>query len=270
MKAIAAFFLFAWRALDGLRKVLHLILLLVFFGLLAVVLSPSIPIVPHKTALVVAPQGALVEQLAGDPFERAVAEAYGQMRAETLVRDLVEAIEAAKTDERIEVLVLDLSAMAGGGVAKLEEVAAAIRDFRGSGKRVIAFGEGYDQSQYYIAAQADDIYLDPQGLVLIEGFGYYRTFLKGVIDKLAVDVNVFRAGKFKSFTDQFSRSDMSEQEEQESLAWLNALWGQYQAGVTKARGLDAGAIAAYANDFVAAAKERQGDLAAVAVEKGLV
>ena len=104
---------------------------------------------------------------------------------------------------------LDLGHMAGGGVAKLEEVAAAIRDFRTSGKKVIAFGEGYDQAQYYIAAQADEIYLDPQGLVLIDGFGYYRTFLKGVIDKLAVDVNVFRAGKFKSYTDQFSRSDMS-------------------------------------------------------------
>ena len=76
-----------------------------------------------------------------------------------------------------------------------------------------------------------------------------------MIDKLAVDVNVFRAGKFKSFTDQFSRSDMSEQEEQESMAWLNALWTHYQAGVTKARGLDAGAIAAYSNEY---ARDREG------------
>ena len=270
MKYVAAFFSFTWRLLDGLRKALHLIVLLVIFLVVVAVLSPRIPIVPHQAALVIAPQGAIVEQLSGDPLERAIAEVYGQGRAETLLRDLVEAIAEAKTDKRIEVLVLDLDAMAGGGVAKLEELSAAVRDFRTSGKRVIAYGQGFDQSQYYVAAHADEIYLDPQGLVLIEGFGYYRTFLKGVIDKLAIDVNVFRAGKFKSFTDQFSRSDMSEQEEQESLAWLNALWGQYQAGVTKARGLDAGAIAAYANDFVAAAKERQGDLAAVAVEKGLV
>ena len=97
MKAIAAFFGFVWRALDALRKVLHLIVLLVLFLGLAAALSPSIPIVPHKTALVIAPQGTLVEQLAGDPFDRAVAELYGQQRAETLVRDLVDAIEAAKT-----------------------------------------------------------------------------------------------------------------------------------------------------------------------------
>ena len=270
MKALATFFGFVWRVLDALRKVMHLIVLLVLFLGIASALSPSIPIVPHKTALVIAPQGTLVEQLAGDPFDRAVAELYGQQRAETLVRDLTDAIESAKTDKRVEVLVLDLGHMAGGGVAKLEEVAKSIRDFRTSGKKVYAYGEGFDQAQYYLAAQADEIYLDPQGLVLIDGFGYYRTFLKGLIDKLAVDVNVFKAGKFKSYTDQFSRSDMAETEEEESLAWLNSLWGQYQAGVVKARKLEEGAIADYANNFAALAKQQRGDLAAVALDKGLV
>ena len=125
MKAIATFFTFVWRALDGLRKVLHLIVLLVTFLVIGAALSPNIPIVPHKTALVIAPQGTLVEQLAGDPFDRAIAELYGRQRAETLVRDLTDAIEAAKTDKRVEVLVLDLGHMAGGGVAKLEEGSAA-------------------------------------------------------------------------------------------------------------------------------------------------
>lgn len=270
MKAITAIFGFIWRGLDGVRKVLHLILLLALFMLVGAALSPSIPMVPHKAALVIAPQGVIVEQLAGDPLERAVAEVYGQERPETLLRDLIDTIDAARDDKRIEVMVLDLGSLAGGGVAKLEELAQAIQKFRAGGKKVFAFGESFDQSQYYLAAQADEIYLDPQGLVLIEGFGYYRTFLKGVIDKLAVDVNVFRAGKFKSFTDQFSRSDMSEQEEQESLDWLHALWTQYQAGVTKARGLDAGAIAAYSNEYAQIATSHRGDLAAAALEKGLV
>jgi protease-4 len=270
MKTLATIFGFVWRVLDALRKVMHLIVLLVLFLGLAAALSPSIPIVPHKTALVIAPQGALVEQLAGDPFDRAVAELYGQQRAETLVRDLTDAIEAAKTDKRVEALVLDVGSMAGGGVAKLEEVARAVRDFRTSGKKVYAYGEGFDQAQYYLAAHADEVYLDPQGLILIDGFGYYRTFLKGLIDKLAVDVNVFRAGKFKSYTDQFSRSDMADTEEEESLGWLNSLWSQYQAGVVKARRLEEGAIADYANNFAAHAKAQRGDLAAVALEKKLV
>lgn len=270
MKAIAGIFGLIWRGLDGVRKVLHLILLLGFFLLIGAALSPSSPIIPTKAALVLAPQGSLVEQLSGDPFERAVSEAYGNSRPETLLRDLIDAVDNASKDKRIELMVLDLSSMSGGGIAKMQELAAAIQRFRAAGKKVYAFGESYDQAQYYLAAQADEIYLDPHGLVLIEGFGYYRTFLKGVIDKLSVDVNIFRAGKFKSFTDQYSRSDMSEQEEQESMAWLNALWKQYLSGVAKARGLDESAVAAYANEYAEIAKAHQGDLATAALEKNLV
>ncbi len=270
MKPIVRFFTFAWRALDATRKVMHFILLAFVFLLIIAALSPRIPAVPAKAALVIAPQGTLVEQLAGDPLERAIAEAYGQDRPETLVRDVVEAIERAKDDERIQVLVLDLTAMSGGGLAKLEEVAAAIRDFRTSGKQVIAYGESFDQAQYYVAANADELYLDPQGLVLIQGYGYYRTFLKGIIDKLAIDVNIFRAGEFKSYTEQFSRTDMSDEDREASSKWLNALWGQYQEGIARARGPESEPITAYANEFASAVKAQSGDLAAVAVERGLV
>lgn len=270
MKSIAKVLGVLWVGLDGFRKLLHLIVLLVIFLLVLIAVSPRIPTVPRSAALVIAPQGALVEQLSGDPFERALAEAYGQGTAETLVRDVVDAIQTASKDDRIKALVLDLGGMSGGGIAKLEEVASAVREFKGNGKPVIALGEGYDQAQYYLAALADEIYLDPQGQILIQGFGYYRMFLKGVIDKLAVDVNIFRAGKFKSFTDQYSRSDMSEQEREESGAWLNALWNQYQAAVTKARGIDAGAINAYVNELASATRENGGDLAKVARARGLV
>src|SRR5688572_13594262 len=113
MKAIAWFLTFIWRGLDGLRKVLHLIVLLVLFLAIGALLSPANPIIPHKAALVLAPQGALVEQLAGDPFERAVAEAYGQSRPETLLRDLIDVVDTAAKDKRIELMVLDLGGMSG-------------------------------------------------------------------------------------------------------------------------------------------------------------
>lgn len=271
MTPVVRFFKFVWRALDATRKVLHLILLLFLFLLIFAVVSPKVPPIPQKAALVIAPQGVLVEQLAGDPLERAVAELYGQERPETLLRDIVEAIEAAKTDDRIQVLVLDLSGLAGGGLAKLEEVAAAIRDFKTSGKKVISYGEAFDQSQYYIAANADEIYLDPQGVLLIQGYGHYRMFLKGIIDKLAIDVNVFRAGEFKSFTEQFTRTDMSDEEREATLSWLNALWEQYQAGIGRSRGAEEETpIEAYVNDFVAHVRAHRGDLAAVALERGLI
>jgi protease-4 len=265
MKPVVRFFKFTWQALDATRKVLHLILLLFVFLILLAALSPKVAPIPRTAAL--------VEQLSGDLLERAIAEIYGRERPETLVRDVVEAIQAAKSDKRIQVLVLDLSAMAGGGVAKLEEIAAAIRDFKTSGKKVICYGETFDQSQYYLAANADEVYLDPQGLVLIQGYGYYRTFLKGIIDKLAIDVNVFRAGEFKSYTEQFTRTDMSEEDRNAALSWLNALWNQYQAGVARSRGdgEDAGqVVGAYALEFAGDVKDKRGDFAAVALERGLI
>jgi protease-4 len=198
-----------WKILDGIRKVLSLILLLVIFGFLLAALHTSIPVVPHSAALVIAPEGELVEQLSSDPLRRAVGQATGGAAPETLLKDVVDAIESAKDDSRIKLIVLDVGALAPSGLSKLQEIAAAIRDFRAAGKRVVAAADSLDQTQYYLAAQAGELYLDPLGLVYVDGFSYYRMFLKDAIDKLGVDVNVFRAGTFKSYTDQYSRSDMA-------------------------------------------------------------
>lgn len=270
MNFLKRFFVSFWRLLDGVRKVLHVILLLFIFGVLWLAVSPSIPLIPGQAALVIAPEGALVEQLSGDPFERALSEAYGQGEPETLVRDVVEAIREAKTDERIQALVLDLGGMVGGGTPKLEEFSLAVRDFRASGKPVIALGEYYDQSQYYVAANADEIYLDPNGMVLIDGYAYYRMFMKDAIDKLGVDVNIFRAGQYKSYTEQFSRNDMSPEEREESMAWLNSLWGTYQTAVAGARSLPEAALRDYSNQAVERVRAAGGDMAIVALESGLV
>jgi protease-4 len=91
MKFLTNLFTFLVRASDVLRKVLHLIVLLIIFGLIIGLLSPKIPIVPQQAALVLAPRGEVVEQLSGDPLERAIAEVYGSGEAETLLRDLIDA-----------------------------------------------------------------------------------------------------------------------------------------------------------------------------------
>lgn len=270
MKSIGKVFFGIWRALDGLRKVLHLIVLLFTFGILVAALTPSVPVIPAKAVLILNPQGPIVEQLSGGPLERAVAEASGRDRPETQLRDLIEAIDIAKEDQRIQAIFLDPTNMTGAGVSKLEEVASALQRFRAAGKPVIAMGESYDQGQYYLAANADEIYLDPKGLVFIDGFGYYRMFLKEAIDKLGVDINVFRAGKFKSYTDQFSRNDMSAQEREETQAWLGALWNGYQSAVVKARNLQPKALTDYVEQIVPAVRKADGNLAAIAVEQGLV
>lgn len=259
-----------WRGLDGLRKILHLILLIVIFGVIAWAVTSSMPGVADRTALVVQPQGRLVEQLSGDPVQRAIENARGQQRQETLLWDLVEAIRGAATDNRIRVLVLDLDRMKGAGQPELEELARAIGKFRASGKPVIAYGTTYDQAQYYLAAQAGKVYLDPTGYVMIEGYSRYPLYFKGLLQKLGVDVNVFRVGTFKSAVEIFTRSDMSPADKQQSLAYLNVLWSTYQKAMAGARKLPASAIGSYVDSLPKTVSAANGDAAKVALKAGLV
>ena len=163
MQPLGRFIRGLWHALDTLRRFLHLLLLLALLGLVIGALRQAVPRIPDKAALLVRPSGELVEQLSGEPIERAFNEAQGEGAPQTLLWDLTTAIRAAATDPRIVVLVLDTDQMSSSGQVKLEELAAAIADFRRSGKKVIAHGTYFLQSQYYLAAQADELYLDPLG-----------------------------------------------------------------------------------------------------------
>jgi protease-4 len=268
--ALGGFFGLVWRILERIRRVLHLVLLLVIFGFVLAALHTSIPIVPRTAALVIAPEGELVEQLSSDPVRRAFGEASGGPAPETLLRDVTDAIAAAKSDARIKLIVLDLGSLDASGLSKLQEIGAALREFRAAGKRVVAAADSLDQTQYYLASQAGEVYLDPMGLVYLDGFSYYRMFLKDAIEKLNVDVNVFRAGTFKSYTDQFSRSDMAPSEREETSVWLGALWSAYQQDVTRARSLPAGALDEFVADEPASLAAVNGDAAKLALQRGLV
>ncbi len=268
--ALRGFFGLVWRILEGIRKALHLALMLIIFGFVLAALHTSIPTVPRTAALVIAPQGELVDQLSGDSVRRALGEASGGPDPETLLRDVTEAIAAAKTDSRIKLIVLDLDQLDASGLSKLQEIGAALRDFRASGKRVIAMGDSYSQVQYYLAAQAGEVYLDPMGEVSVHGFSYYRMFYKDAIDKLQIDSNVFRAGTFKSYTDQFSRSDMAPSEREETSQWLESLWSAYSQDVTRARSLPPTALKEFIAAQPASVQAVNGDLAKMALQRGLV
>ena len=259
-----------WRGLDGLRKVLHLILLVVIFGTIVWAVSSSVPSVPQRAALVVEPEGRLVEQLSGDPVERAIQNAQGDERKEAPLWDLVRAIRGAAADRRIRVLVLRLDKMEGAGQPELEELAAAIGAFRASGKPVIAYGTAYDQDQFYLAAQANKVYLDPTGYVMIEGYSRYPLYFKGLLQKIGVDVNVFRVGTFKSAIEIFTRDNMSPADKQQSEAYLDVLWSSYQKAVMQARKLAAGSIESYVDSLPKTVSAADGDAAKVALQAGLV
>lgn len=259
-----------WGALDGLRRVLHLLLLLAILALvMAGVAGPPVQ-VPSSAALIVDPEGELVEQLAGDPIDRALGELQGDGVRQVLVQDIVESLESAADDDRIEAVVLRLELLEAGGLPRLQAVARAIRKVRAADKKVIALGDSFDQGQYYIAAQADEVYLNDLGAVFVDGFGYYRTFLKGALDKLRIDLNVFRVGEYKSFVEPFIRDDMSEEDKTAGRQWLQAMWSAYQRDVVAARKLEQGALDDYANNFAAYLEAAGGSAARVALERKLV
>ena len=259
-----------WRGLDVLRRFLHLLVLLVVFGFVVGALRGSVPAIPVKAALLVAPEGDIVEQSSGDPLARAVEEARGQGHAETLLWDLTDSLRAAAKDKRIQAVAIDLDKMDGAGQPSLEELARSIHEFRATGKKVIAYGNEMTQARYYVAAQADEIYLDPMGFVLVDGYARYRMFYKEALDKLGVDINVFRVGAYKSAVEEYTRTDMSPEDKEESSAYLGALWTTYQDAVTRARKLPPDALSKYVNSLAKTVPAAGGNAAQVALDAGLV
>lgn len=261
----------AWRSVTLLRVVTFNLL---FLGLLVVLLmalfGSSKPKVPGTAALVLAPPGVLVEELTGDPVDRAIAELTGEAEPETRVRDLLRVIEAATEDERITTIHLALDPFAGAGPSTLHRVSAALRSFRAAGKTIIASASSYGTGSYLLAASADEIHLHPLGMVLVDGYSSYRQYYRDGLDRLGVEVNVFRVGTYKSAVEPYLRNDMSAEAREANLEWMGDLWQEWLGEVAAARGLDVGALAASLDAFPRLALDHGGDLARTAVTAGLV
>jgi protease-4 len=262
-----------FRGLDGLRRFLVNVL---FFGLLAAFVTAALsgrPKVPDGAALVVKPQGVIVEQLSpGEPLQRLVAESsgVGSVARETLLKDLLDAIRAAKDDARIKALYLDLEDMAGGGLTKLRDLRGAIVDFKKSGKKVVTYSDGLMQPQYYLAAQADEVYLHPDGMVLLEGFGRWRNYYKDGLDRLGVDVHVFRVGEYKSAVEPYLRNDMSPEAREMAVEAYGDLWRAYLADVAAARKIRPDDISSLVDAMPDRLRAAGGDMAKMALEAKLV
>jgi len=261
----------AWSILDKTRKVfVNLLFLLIVMVLLSLAFSSNAPKVANTTALVINPQGQLVEQLTAKSFDQMLDEARGVQIVETLLKDLTDAISSAKDDDRVEVLVLNFSSFGGARLTKLQDLANAITDFKASGKKVVALADFYTQDSYYLAAQADEVILHKMGGVVLEGFGRYRMYYKEGLDKLGVDVHIFKVGTFKSAVEPFLRDDMSEVAKEANEEWLGDLWQIYLQDVATARGVKPEAIDIYAQQTPRLMAEANGDSAKAALDYGLV
>ncbi|MBW8367796.1 MAG: signal peptide peptidase SppA [Arenimonas sp.] len=262
-----------WNTVNFFRRFVFnvLFLLVLFLLLVAILANPGVQPLEEKTALVLDMNGVLVEQFTSAPLDRAVNQATGQAQPEIQLRDALKAIKAAKDDKRIDRIVLLTDGFNSAGFAALRDLAAALRDFRASGKQVVAFGTNMEQKQYYLAAQADEVYLDPMGGVLLEGLGRYRMYYReGLQDKLGVDVHLFKVGEFKSAAEPFVLDAASPAAREADLFWMTDVWQRFVADLAQARKLDVAAVNAMINDLPARVQAASGDLGKLAMDEQLV
>jgi len=258
-----------WNSVSVLRRIVgNLLFLLLIIFFIAVVFFDSGEEVPDGAALILSPQGNIVEQqtqsmLASDLFGDAA-------REETLLKDVIDVIEFAKEDERIEVMVLDLRKMGKAGVSKLQSIGTALDRFRSSGKQIFAFGDYFNQQQYYLAAHADKLYLSPMGAIMLQGFGLYRKYYKTALDKLQIQFHVFKVGTYKSALEPFLRDSMSDYAKEANLAWLTVLWNFYKVDVASRRGFRPQDLDDFINNTPAYLAQAEGDAALMALNLGLV
>jgi protease-4 len=275
---VAAFFVGLWDVMNFTRR---LILNFLFFGLLFLFLvvflvvvgrGSGVKPVTERTTLVIAPEGKLVEQYSADPATRALAKALGDKGAEEIqLRDLLRALDTAKDDKNIERVLLRVDGLVPSGYASMREVAAALARFRASGKQIVAFGENLGQAQYLLAAQANEVYIDPMGSLLLEGLGRYRQYYReGLQDKLGVDVQLFRVGEFKSAAEPYILDAASKESKEADLYWMNDIWQRYLADIAKARKLTPAQLAAGIDTLPEGISAAGGDLAKFALQQKLV
>lgn len=260
-----------WHFINGSRKVFLNLLFLVFLYFVYIAFQPpaTFRLKPDST-LVIRPYGDVVEQYTTTPLDRAVKEATGQEQSETRLRDMLEAIHRAAGDSDITQLVIDPNYMQRVGLAALNDLGHALDAFRSTGKPVIALADHLGQNQYYLASFADEIWLNPNGMVWIDGYSNYRQFYREGLEKLAVEVNLFRVGKYKSAMEPYIRDDMSAEAKEAGKFWLGNLWQQYIEGVAKNRGLILKTLQESIDDMPARIESMDGNFAQYAVNLGLV
>lgn len=272
---VKSFFKGIWSLLNFIRSL--------FFNIVFIVLVIVIGagLMSDKGQISV-PQNAVLElEIVGDiviqkesiePFDEFMREAFNQRdeNPEVLLQDILLTIENAKHDSRISAMVLDLTYMQRAGLDKLKQIAAAIEDFKETGKPVYATGDAYSQSQYYLASHADHLYMNPMGFMMLDGYGRYNAYYKSALEKLKATTHVFRVGTFKSAVEPFMRDDMSAEAKEANEAWLNALWAQYKIDVASARGFDAENFDEKVTEFMAKFKAADGDFAQYALQNNWV
>ena len=265
------FFRGLWRVVDVSRRVVLNLLFLLIVALVIVALARTGPApILDKTALVLRIDGTIGEQKTGTLRSTALDQVRGEAIQKVQLRDVLAVLEAAADDPKISSLVVVLDELRPTGFSTVREVAAAIDRFKASGKKVVAWGSGYDQRQYYLAAHANEVYLHPLGMVYIAGFGSLRNYYKDALDKLGVTVNVMRVGTFKSAVEPFIANAPSAPALEADKLLYGGLWQTYLDDVERQRKLAPGSIARAIDEAPQRLAAAGGDAAKLALDEKLV
>lgn len=267
-----ALFVLPWKLLSWLRGAIANLLLLSLIGFIALGIfgDGKKTTIPDNAILYVQPGTTLVEQRSyTDPLGQ-VMRRNDEIAAESVLHEMTSAIRWAQHDSKIKAMVINADWLAGSDLSKLDSVTQAIAEFKKSGKPVIAVGDNFSQSQYYLASIADKIYLNPMGSLQLYGFGAYQTYLKDLLDTLEISVHVFRAGQFKSFVEPFIRNDMSPEARENLSQWMDEQWTFYASNIEQRRKLTPGSINQFINEQDKLLADNGNNAAALAVKFGLV
>jgi protease-4 len=266
-------FYWLWKFLSsGLTVLSNLVFLgFILIALFVVFYTPKVT-VPNKSALVLAPEGDIVEKRSPmDPVAKFFNNLAGvPLQGETFLQDIIDAIDTAADDQRIKLLILNPNRMGNVSLDQIKTIGGAIDGFKQTGKQVIAIGDSFNQAHYYLASWADKIYLHPTGAVDIRGFAVFRLYMQELLDKLNINLHIFRVGTFKSAVEPFIRNDMSPEDKEANRLWLGNLWSTYCADVAEHRKLEVAILNENINNLVSQLASVGGDRSQLALVTGLV
>lgn len=205
----------------------------------------------------VADNSVLVLRLTGSLSERAnddvLASLFGDRIPKLGLATMTEAIRQAKESDKVKGIYIEAGAFAPDSYASLAAIRRELEEFRKAGKWIVAYGDSYTQGAYYLASVADKVYLNPQGQVDWHGLGSEPVFVKDLLAKLNVRIQVAKVGTYKSATEMFTGEKMSDADRQQTTAYLTGIWQNVVSAVGKSRSLTAQQLNAYADSLVSLA-----------------
>lgn len=205
----------------------------------------------------VADNSVLVLRLTGSLSERAnddvLASMFGDRIPKLGLATMTEAIRQAKESDKVKGIYIEAGAFAPDSYASLAAIRRELEEFRKAGKWIVAYGDSYTQGAYYLASVADKVYLNPQGQVDWHGLGSEPVFVKDLLAKLNVRMQVAKVGTYKSATEMFTGEKMSDADRQQTTAYLTGIWQNVVSAVGKSRSLTAQQLNAYADSLVSLA-----------------